>query len=565
MPFFTNLRLRTKLTLLLGLSAIGIIAISMVSATTLHQQVLDDRIEKLRAVVTLAADLAKDLQSRVEAKELTHDQAMELFRRDIHALRYDDGTGYLSVQDLTSKLVTMHGANPALEGIPSPKDSASGRLIADILIDAVASTDTATAAWTFPKPGQTEPLAKIGFIFKYSPWNMVMYSGAYVDDIDAVYTASLMHLGTVGGGILLLTLLAAWLVNRDLTLSVGRLKAAMDRLAVGDLQIDIPGADRRDEIGGIAGAVLRFRDHMTDINRQRAREDEAAKQRADAAQRAVLGRLADGFESQIGGLVGSISSGSAQLQSTATSLSGTADQSNRQVASVTAAAGQVSGGLQTVATAAEELTASIGEISRQVTQSAKITGDAVQAANRTDAIVQALAGGAEKIGAVVSLITNIAGQTNLLALNATIEAARAGDAGKGFAVVASEVKSLATQTGRATEEIGAQITQIQSATKEAVEAIRGISATIEQVGAIANSIASAVEQQGSATSEISRNVQQTSQAARTMSADIGALSQAANETGRAASQVLTAASDLSRQAGQLAGEAKTFVSGVRAA
>jgi methyl-accepting chemotaxis protein len=218
-----------------------------------------------------------------------------------------------------------------------------------------------------------------------------------------------------------------------------------------------------------------------------------------------------------------------------------------------------------VAAAAEELTASIGEIGRQVAQSSKITSKAVDDAKRTDTIVRALAESAEKIGNVVGLITDVASQTNLLALNATIEAARAGDAGKGFAVVASEVKNLANQTGKATEEIDAQITHIQAATKEAVEAIRGISATIEEVSAISTTIAAAVEEQGAATAEIARNVQQTTQAAQEVTVGISGVSQAASETGEAAGHVLAAASDLSKQAEQLSGEVHTFVAGVRAA
>jgi methyl-accepting chemotaxis protein len=189
----------------------------------------------------------------------------------------------------------------------------------------------------------------------------------------------------------------------------------------------------------------------------------------------------------------------------------------------------------------------------------------VDGAKRTDAIVRALATGAEKIGAVVGLITDIASQTNLLVLNATIEAARAGDAGKGFAVVASEVKSLATQTGKATKEIATQVTQIRAATKEAVEAIRGIFATIEEVSAIASTIATAVEQQDAATAEIARTVQQTSQAAQTVTIGIGGVSQAASETGAAAGTVLVAAEGLSKQAEQLSNEVNSLLAGIRAA
>jgi methyl-accepting chemotaxis protein len=216
-----------------------------------------------------------------------------------------------------------------------------------------------------------------------------------------------------------------------------------------------------------------------------------------------------------------------------------------------------------VAASAEQLTSSIGEISRQVTQSAQITGKAVQEARRTDSIVRALSEGADKIGQVVDLITNIAGQTNLLALNATIEAARAGEAGRGFAVVASEVKSLAQQTARATEEIGAQIAQVQSATNDAVEAIRGITGTIEEVSSIAATIAAAVEEQGAATAEIARNVQQVSASTQDVTSNITGVSHAAQEAGVAVSQVLANANDVSKQTTRLTSEVDNFVASLK--
>jgi methyl-accepting chemotaxis protein len=189
----------------------------------------------------------------------------------------------------------------------------------------------------------------------------------------------------------------------------------------------------------------------------------------------------------------------------------------------------------------------------------------VEDARHTDRTVRALSDGAQKIGDVVGLITGIAGQTNLLALNATIEAARAGEAGKGFAVVASEVKSLAQQTGRATEEIGAQITQIQAATQEAVAAIQGIATTISELSAIATTLASAVEEQGAATAEIARNVQQMAAGAGRVTSHIGHVSQAATDTGAAADQVLGSAGALSKHAAELSGEVSGFVARLRAA
>ena len=358
----------------------------------------------------------------------------------------------------------------------------------------------------------------------------------------------------------LLGIIVVFLVVRPL----GRIVAAMQRLAAGDLAIHVDTAHRQDEVGQLAQSLLVFKDSAVEVKRLSAAQEQA-KAEAALAQRLALGQTADAFEAKVGGLVSILSSAATELEATAHTMSGTALRTNSQATTVAAAAEEASVGVSTVASAAEELAASIGEISRQVAQSATITGQAVADALRTNSIVQALAEGAERIGHVVGLIANIAGQTNLLALNATIEAARAGDAGKGFAVVASEVKSLANQTAKATEEIGAQIAQIQVATKQAVDAIRGITSTIEEVSAISISIAAAVEEQGAATAEIARNVQQTALATQDVTGNISGVSQAATDTGVAAGQVLSAAEDLSRQAERLTSEVGSFIAEIRVA
>jgi methyl-accepting chemotaxis protein len=354
------------------------------------------------------------------------------------------------------------------------------------------------------------------------------------------------------------------LVGRSIAQPIGRLAQAMRRLANGALDIDVPDRTRRDEIGGMAGAVQFFKDNLIRTDAMAA-EQESRAAAAAAAQKALTNRTADRFEANVGHLIAALSSAAGKLEATARGMSDTASQTNGKASEVAVAAQSASTAVQTVAAAAEELTASIGEIGRQVEASSRITGQAVGDAQRTDAIVRKLAEGAETIGHVIGLITSIASQTNLLALNATIEAARAGEAGKGFAVVASEVKNLANQTTRATGEVGAQIAAIQAATGEAVAAVRGIAATIGEVSAIAGAIAAAVAQQSGATTQIARNVQATAQSAQRVTVTIGGVSEAAAQTGAAAGDVLAAAGDLSRQAAQLTSEVGSFIASVRAA
>jgi methyl-accepting chemotaxis protein len=563
MNLLSRLKLRTKLALLLGLAALAVVVSIAAGASLMHRRMIDDRIDKVRAVVLAATGFAQALQAQVDAHQISREQALATFRDEVHRVRFGTADDYLLVQT-PEGIVVMHGGDPQREGKLTTAKDARGQSSADLAREVLRSADGGVIWYQVLKPGGAVPQAKVSYVASFAPWQLVFVAGAWIDDVDAAFRTTLLRLGLIGGAILTVTLLVAWLVDHDITASLGGLKTAMDRLANGDLTTEIPGADRQDEVGGMAGAVLVFKHNMTETERLRAQQ-EAVELQAAAEQKAALNRMADGFESKIGRLVGVLSSGSTALETTAQSMTVTANRSNQQAAAVTSAAEEAGTGLQTVASAAEELTASIGEISRQVAQSSKISGKAVDDAKRTDAIVQALAESAQKIGAVVGLITNIASQTNLLALNATIEAARAGDAGKGFAVVASEVKNLANQTAKATEEIGGQVTQIQAATKEAVEAIRGISATIEEVSTIATTIASAVEQQGAATSEIARNVQQTSQAARDVAVGISGVSQAASETGVAANEVQTAAADLSKQAEQLSSEVNTFLADVRAA
>jgi len=364
----------------------------------------------------------------------------------------------------------------------------------------------------------------------------------------------------------ILLLLGTWVFSFfTIARPMRALTVAMEELAGGNFAVVLPGLGRKDEVGGVAGAVEKFKV----VSEQKARDEAEARIKQDqmAAQqrKADMIKLADAFEGAVGEIVETVSSASTELEASAGVLTKTAERAQEVTTTVAAASEEASTNVQSVASATEELSSSVNEISRQVQESARIASEAVDQARATNDRVSELSKAASRIGDVVELINTIAGQTNLLALNATIEAARAGEAGRGFAVVASEVKALAEQTAKATGEIGQQISGIQAATQDSVTAIKEISGTIEKLSEIASTIASAVEEQGAATQEISRNVQQAAEGTGQVSANIVDVQRGAGETGSASSQVLSAAQSLSRDSNRLKLEVGKFLDSVRAA
>ncbi|KMO43916.1 hypothetical protein VQ03_05890 [Methylobacterium tarhaniae] len=346
--------------------------------------------------------------------------------------------------------------------------------------------------------------------------------------------------------------------------TLARMTDVMGRLAGGDQDAAIPGGDRRDEIGAMARALAVFKESLA---RNQALEAEAALSRAgaEAQRRAALAEMAGTFEGRIGGLVDALSGAASRLGGNAGTMANAVQETGRQAASVAATARQTSSNVQMVAASAEEMSLTAREIAGQVAGSADLVATAASDAKGTGATVQALEAGAQKVGEVVALISSIAAQTNLLALNATIEAARAGEAGRGFAVVAAEVKELASQTARATDDIGEQVAQIREATRRAVAAVGGIGGTLDRANEGSTAVAAAVEEQQVTMRDVARNVTEMAQGAAAVSASIAQVQAHAGEAGTAADEVATAARRLSADAETLRGEVDAFLSGLRAA
>jgi len=336
----------------------------------------------------------------------------------------------------------------------------------------------------------------------------------------------------------------------------------MRRLADGDATVEIPDTGRRDEVGEMARALEVFKENA--LERVSAERNEA-HERAVAERKAEMNRLADEFAMEIGHVVDVVSSSASELEGAAGSLTATAEATQRLSDAVAATAQQLSANVRSVFSASEAMTSSANDISRRVQESRVIAQTAVMQAERTDHSMSELSKAAQRIGDVIKLINAIAQQTNLLALNATIEAARAGEAGRGFAVVASEVKSLASQTAKATEEIATQIGGMQTATHDAVVTINEISATIGKISDLSGEITAAVEHQGVATQDVARNVDEASDATSEVASNVTNMTRGASETGSASLRVLGSAQALAREGGKLKREVDKFLAKVRAA
>jgi len=352
-------------------------------------------------------------------------------------------------------------------------------------------------------------------------------------------------------------------IGRRVITPLGRIKEAMLQLAGGDLAVETPYANRRDEIGGLASAFGTFRRNA--IEKARI-EGEQFQARATSDQRAAAVEAAvHGFEAEISQMLKGVLTASSALNGTAREMSDIAAGSTRKATEVAVASQQASVNVQTVAAASEELARSIQEIGTQVSTSQTIARQAVKEAELTNATVAGLVEASSRVGEIVVLINSIASQTNLLALNATIEAARAGEAGKGFAVVAQEVKNLANQTARATEQIAQQIQAMQAISTDAAQAIKGIGGTILRIDEIAAGITVAVDQQYAATAEIARNVDQAAKGTETVSGSITDVTAAADLTGSAAHRVLEASGDVASQAEVIRSQVADFLLRIRAA
>ena len=557
----SKLGISGKLLIVVVASLVGFLLVVVVGLTILHQSMIDARIAKLRGVTDLGRGMLQEQYERVNRGEIDAGTGQARVRDLLRSLRYD-GSEYLFIYagDGTCQLspgrAEREGKNALnikdVDGVP--------------FIEKMIQTGQAgggSVFYRFSRSGSDIVVPKAAYAQWFAPWGWMIGTAVSIDDIEAEFhVAALKFLGIV----IIITALVVILVvgvARHIGRPLQRLTRATTRLAQRDYHCEIEETNRGDEIGTLARAIQTLRDAARTADDLRASQ-ERIRLDQEERQRAAALMMADGFESSVKQVSDVIATSAQELHSAAKNLSAVTERTSSQATDIAATAEQASGTVQTAAVAAGHLSISIEEISRQVRASTMISTQAVSEANRSDHLVQGLAATVTRIDDVVKLINDIAGQTNLLALDAKMVAARAGGAGKGFAVVANEVKNLASQTGRATEEIASQIGAVQSATGEAVAAIRAIGDTIGQLNQIGAKIASAIDEQHAATADISQNIHQAARGTRQVTDYLDDLSIAVVEVGKTSGGVLSASRALSEQSVLLDSQVAAFLETVRA-
>ena len=541
-------------------AVLALIALSLGVYILAAEQIASARIATLRQVTESAASIVAGFEARERAGEMTRQDAQTAAATTLRSLRY--GTNdYVWINDMAPRVV-MHPTSPKLEGqdVGGMTDP-TGKHMFVAFVDTVRSQGAGVVPYLWPRPGDTAPVPKMSYVQGFAPWNWVVGTGVYIDDVIAAQRKIAVELAIAAMLTSLLVGAVTWFLGRGVAGPVRALNATTEQMARGELDNAVPGLTRGDEFGTLARSLGVLRDHARE--RLRLAQAAATEQASKDRRQTVMEQYTQEFGASVSGVLATLASASDDMRRTADTMAVAADRTRTQANQTASGAGEATQNLTSVAAATEEMAASADEIARRVREVTDAAQTAVVAATRSDEMVKGLIASANEIGNVVQMIANIASQTNLLALNATIEAARAGDAGKGFAVVATEVKTLAAQTQKATTEVSTRIETIRASTRDAGAAIAGVSEAIHRAHDAAADIAASIEQQGTATREIVVAVQSVFTATEGVARSMDDLSGVADQAGLVSRTLLGSADHVRTQTTTLREEVDQFLRATR--